>query len=71
LVALEYEPSLHGTASDAPLSQWWPGVQGSHSFWPGWSWKVPAAHLAHAPMLALAATEPAAHRLGKLLNVDA
>jgi hypothetical protein len=44
LVALEYEPSLHGSGALAPSGQNEPGSQAMHACMPSFSWKVPAAH---------------------------
>ena len=44
LVALEYEPSLHGSGALAPSGQNEPGLQAAHACSPSSSWKVPAAH---------------------------
>ena len=60
-VSLECEPSLHGSGAPAPAGQYEPEVQGLHDICPSSSWKVPAAHLAHAPMLGLGATVPGLH----------
>ena len=57
-VALEYVPSLHGSAAAAPSAQYEPALHGSQDVCPSLSWNVPAAHLSHAPMLVLGATVP-------------
>ena len=71
LVAVEYEPSLHGIAAAAPSMQYEPGVHGLHASWPYSSWNEPAAHLTHAPMLALGAIVPGLQAVGSLLPASA
>ena len=70
-VALECEPSVHGSAAAAPSAQYEPGVHGSHTSWPGLAWKVPGSHLRHVPMFVLGATVPGPHGVCLVLPVDA
>ena len=69
LVALEYEPFLHGSAAPAPAGQYEPGTQATHACLPSSVWYVPASHLVHAPMLATGATVPGLHLVGSVLPV--
>ena len=70
-VRLEYKPSLHGSAALAPSGQNEPGSQATHACSPSPSWYVPAAHLVHAPMLALGATVPGLHAVCLVLPIGA
>eukprot|EP00966_Prymnesium_polylepis_P178770 4139629-Prymnesium_polylepis.1 len=58
--ALEYVPSLHGSAADAPALQYEPGSHASHAVAPSASWYVPGAHCKQTPSPAVGATVPAA-----------
>ena len=71
MVALECEPSLHGSGAAAPSAQYEPAVQGLHVVCPSSSWKVPAAHLSHTPMLVLGATVPGLQGVWAVLPVAA
>ena len=61
LVALEYEPFLHGSAALAPSGQYEPGSQATHVCLPSLAWYVPAAHLSHTPLPAMGWTVPGRH----------
>ena len=69
LVALEYEPFLHGSAALAPSGQYEPGSQATHACSPSPVWYVPAVHLTHVAMLASGATVPGLHLLGSAAPV--
>ena len=71
LVALEYEPFLHGSAALAPSGQYEPGSQATHVCSPSLVWYVPAAHLSHLPLPALGWTVPGLHLVCSVLPVDA
>ena len=71
LVALEYEPFLHGSAVLAPSGQYEPGSQATHVCSPSLAWYLPAAHLSHVAMLAFGATVPGLHAVCLMLPVGA
>eukprot|EP00964_Phaeocystis_antarctica_P013588 scaffold7455_cov72-Phaeocystis_antarctica.AAC.2 len=71
LVALEYEPSTHGSAAPAPSRQYEPGSQATHLSSPSSAWYLPAAHLSHAPWPAMGWTVPGLHLVCSVLPVGA
>ena len=71
LVALEYEPFLHGSAALAPSGQYEPGSQATHVCSPSSAWYVPASHLSHVPCFATGWTVPGLHLVCLTLSVDA
>ena len=58
LVALEYEPFLHGSAALAPSGQYEPGSQATHACSPSLGWYLPAAHPSQKAAPKAAATKP-------------
>ena len=71
LVALEYDPFLHGSAAPAPSGQYEPGLQATHPSSPPLAWYLPAAHMTHVAMLAFGATVPGLHAVCWVLPVGA
>ena len=71
LVELEYEPSWQGSGALAPNGQYEPGSQATQAVCSSWSWKVPAAHLSHAPMPERGVTVPGLHGVCCVLPVEA
>ena len=71
VVALEYEPPVHGSAAAAPSAQYEPASHSLHAVCPSSSWKVPAAHLSHTPMRVLGATVPGLQGVWAVLPVAA
>ena len=71
LDAFEYVPSSHGSAALAPVGQYVPRSQKTQACSPSPFWYVPAAHLVHAPMLALDAMVPGLHAVCLVLPVGA
>ena len=70
-MAPEYEPSLQGSAADAPSAQYEPGTQ-------TWQWvrpdafiNLPAPHLLHVSCAFSGCTVPALHGVGSVLPVGA
>ena len=59
LVALEYEPFLHGSAALAPSGQYEPGSQATHVCSPALAWYFPAVHPSQKAAAEAAATKPA------------
>ena len=59
LVALEYEPFLHGSAVLAPSGQYEPALQATHACLPSSAWYFPAVHSSQKAAAEAAATKPA------------
>ena len=60
-VELEYVPSLHGKAAEAPCAQYEPAGHVEHAVSPLSSWYLPAAHLSQEPWPVAGCTVPCEH----------
>ena len=56
-----WRPDGHGSAADAPASQYEPATHSKHAVSPGSCWYLPATHLAHVPCSVKGCTVPGAH----------
>ena len=69
-VELEYVPSLHGKAAEAPSAQYDPAGHVSHPVLPLSSWKLPAVHLTHVPCPIDGCTVPGLQSVGSAAPVE-
>ena len=60
----EKRPDGHGSAADAPSTQYEAASHATHAVLPPFSWYVPAAHLLHEPCSVAFCTVPALHGVG-------
>ena len=58
-----WRPDGHGSAADAPASQYEPAAHSKHAVSPCPCWYVPASHVAHVSCCAAGCTVPGLHSL--------
>ena len=69
-VELEYVPSLHGKAAEAPSAQYDPAGHVSHAVLPLSSWYLPVSHLSQDPWPVNGCTVPALHSVSAVEPVE-
>ena len=67
---LLYEPVRHGSAADAPSSQYEPAGHVAHAVSPPSSWYLPAAHLSQLPCSVRFCTVPGLHSVWPVAPVE-
>ena len=70
IVAFWWRPDGHGSAADAPASQYEPATHSKHAVSPGPCWYLPATHLAHVPCSVAGCTVPGLHAVGCAAPVE-
>ena len=61
IVPFWWRPDGHGSAADAPASQYEPATHSKHAVSPGPCWYLPASHLTHVRWFEAGCTVPGLH----------